>query len=113
MHVLDASRAVGVVGSLKKSRSFAAAFADENRREQARLVKQHHSPQAAPLLTLEDARHRRPPFDWSAYAPPVPAFTGVRVSESVPLEALVPLIDWTPFFHAWELKGVYPRLLHL
>ena len=50
-------------------------------------------------------------IDWKSYRPPAPSFTGSRVWADVPLEKLVPLIDWTPFFHAWELKGIYPRIL--
>jgi len=110
VHVLDASRAVGVVSTLsnKKNR---AAFARENCEQQERLRQQYSGPRIAPLVSLQDARARRVPIDWANYRPPVPSFTGPRVWDSVPLEKLVPLIDWTPFFHAWELKGVYPRIL--
>ena len=110
VHVLDASRAVGVVAKLKNAEQ-RPAFAEENRREQERLCAQYRGRQAAPIVSLEEARRRRPQFDWRSYQPPAPSFTGTRVWESVPLDALVPLIDWTPFFHVWELKGVYPRIL--
>ena len=109
VHVVDASRAVGVVSHLK-SAAQRAPFADENRREQQRLRDQHSGVAAAPLLSLEDARRRRPPIDWRSYQPPVPSFLGPRIWQSVPLAELVPFIDWTPFFHAWELKGIYPRI---
>jgi 5-methyltetrahydrofolate--homocysteine methyltransferase len=109
VHVPDASRAVGVVASLK-SPERRTAFAEDNRREQERIREQHRGPAAAPILPLEEARRRRPSFDWRSYRPPVPSFSA-RLWESVPLQSLVPLIDWTPFFHAWELKGVYPRIL--
>jgi 5-methyltetrahydrofolate--homocysteine methyltransferase len=49
-------------------------------------------------------------LDWSGYVPPRPSFIGTRAYNAVPLEEIVPYIDWTPFFHAWELRGVYPRI---
>ncbi len=109
VHVLDASRAVGVVSSLQ-SAAHRDAFAAENRREQQHTREQHNSPRAATLISIEEARLRRPAIDWRAYTPPVPSFTGAHIWQCVPLDALVPLIDWTPFFHAWELKGIYPRI---
>jgi 5-methyltetrahydrofolate--homocysteine methyltransferase len=110
VHVADASRAVGVVSALK-SPAQRTAFADANRREQEHTREQHRGPRTAQLLTLEEARRRKPTIDWRNYEPPVPAFTGTRRWAEIPLDALVPYIDWTPFFHAWELKGVYPRIL--
>jgi 5-methyltetrahydrofolate--homocysteine methyltransferase len=110
VHVLDASRAVGVVSSLS-SKEQRAAFARENCEEQEKIRQQYSGPRIAPLLSLQQARARRAPIDWTIYTPPVPSFTGTRAWDSVPLENLVPLIDWTPFFHAWELKGIYPRIL--
>jgi 5-methyltetrahydrofolate--homocysteine methyltransferase len=110
VHVQDASRAVGVVARLKHPEQ-CRSFVEENRREQGRIRERYRGPQAAALLSLEEARRRKPQLDWRTYQPPKPSFTGARVWESVPLDALVPLIDWTPFFHAWELKGTYPALL--
>jgi 5-methyltetrahydrofolate--homocysteine methyltransferase len=109
VHVVDASRAVGVVGNFKNP-EMSAKFSAENREEQKRLREQHSGVRAAPLFSLEEARRKKPSFDWDSYQPPKPASTGVRVYESVPLKLLVPMIDWTPFFHAWELKGIYPRI---
>jgi len=110
IHVLDASRAVGVVGNLK-SPERRKAFAEENHAEQERTREAHRAaPTAQPLLSLEEARRRRPVFDWAEASIPRPAFTGVRVFDPVPLEEIVPYIDWTPFFHTWELRGVYPRI---
>jgi 5-methyltetrahydrofolate--homocysteine methyltransferase len=110
VHVQDASRAVGVVASLKNPAQ-CRAFAEENRREQERIREQYRGPRITPIVSLEEARRKRPALDWGSYTPPVPSFTGQRIWDCVPLGALVPLIDWTPFFHAWELKGVYPRIL--
>ncbi|MCH8266659.1 MAG: methionine synthase [Acidobacteria bacterium] len=110
VHVLDAARAVGVVGKLK-SPQLRPAFAEENRQEQERARKAHSAPKAQKLLTLEDARSRKPSLDWTSYKIPKPAFLGVRVFDPVPLEEIVPYIDWTPFFHTWELRGIYPKIL--
>ena len=62
-------------------------------------------------MSLETARARRTPIEWRAEDLPTPEFTGVRVLEDFPLATLREFIDWTPFFHTWELKGVYPRIL--
>jgi 5-methyltetrahydrofolate--homocysteine methyltransferase len=110
VHVLDASRAVGVVGHLK-SPELKATFDDNNRREQEKARVDHRNKQSQrPLLTLEEARRRQPAIEWSASSVYKPSFTGVKVDE-VPLEEIVPYIDWTPFFQTWELRGVYPRIL--
>jgi 5-methyltetrahydrofolate--homocysteine methyltransferase len=108
VHVLDASRAAGVAGRLK---SGDGPFVEENRREQQRLRKEHEGRRAEkPLLSLEEARRRRPAIDWATYDPPRPCFQGPRVVEDVPLGDLVPYVDWTPFFATWELRGTYPRI---
>ncbi len=109
VHVLDASRAVGVVASLT-NKSDGAAFAAANRAEQGRLREQYSGPRIAPILSLDEARRRRPKLDWKTYLPPQPSFTGARTWDRIPLDQLVPFIDWTPFFHTWELKGIYPRI---
>ncbi len=110
VHVLDASRAVGVVSQLK-SDSRRPGFDAENRREQERLRKEHESRRSERvLLTLEEARRRRTKIDWAAYEPPQPALHGARELADVPLADLVPYVDWTPFFSAWELRGTYPRI---
>ncbi len=109
VYVQDASRAVGVMGNLV-SEDLRANFADENRLEQERAREKHQSRKAQPLLSLADARAKRPVYDWSAYTPPRPSFLGTRVYNPVPLEEIVPYIDWTPFFHAWELRGIYPKI---
>jgi 5-methyltetrahydrofolate--homocysteine methyltransferase len=109
VHVLDASRAVGVAAQLKSERR--AGFDAENRREQERLRREHEARRSErPLLSLAEARRRRTRVDWSGYEPPRPCFEGVRVLDDVPLAELVPYVDWTPFFAAWELRGTYPRI---
>jgi 5-methyltetrahydrofolate--homocysteine methyltransferase len=108
VHVLDASRAVGVVSSLL-DRSQRAGFdaANTARHEELRAV--HGRKQEKPLLTWAQARANRLRLDWGAYQAPTPAFLGRRVVD-VPLADLVPYIDWTFFFGAWELKGTLPGI---
>jgi 5-methyltetrahydrofolate--homocysteine methyltransferase len=109
VHVLDASRAVGVVRGLFGGE--AASIADTNRKKQKLLVEEHEKRSAKPLLPLAAARARKPRLDWSSLEIPVPSFMGARALNDVPLTDLVPFIDWSPFFHAWELRGRYPQLL--
>jgi 5-methyltetrahydrofolate--homocysteine methyltransferase len=110
VHVLDASRAVGVVSHLR-SMEKRPAFDAENRREQEQLRREHAARRLErPLLSLEEARRRRTRIEWKEYEPPQPAFRGARELAAVPLADLVPYVDWTPFFSAWELRGTYPRI---
>jgi 5-methyltetrahydrofolate--homocysteine methyltransferase len=109
VHVQDASRAVGVMGNLV-SVDLRDRYAEENRQEQERAREKHQSRKAQPLLSLADARGKKPAYDWSAYTPPRPSFLGTRVYNPVPLGEIVPYIDWTPFFHTWELRGIYPKI---
>ena len=109
IHVQDASRAVGVVGSLL-SADLKKQFTAENSRAQKEAREKHLSRRAQPMLTLAEARKRKPAYDWSAYEPPRPSFLGTRAYNPVPLDEIVPYIDWTPFFHAWELRGIYPKI---
>ncbi|MFN7989545.1 MAG: methionine synthase [Thermoanaerobaculia bacterium] len=109
VHVADASRAVGVAGSLL-SADLRPAFLARNAALQEELRKEHAGRQSRPLLPLSAARARRRSIDWAAADLPVPSFTGVRV-EQPPLADLLPFVDWSPFFHAWELRGRYPQIL--
>jgi 5-methyltetrahydrofolate--homocysteine methyltransferase len=110
VHVLDASRVVDVVASLLNDAT-RPEFDRANRRNQEELRTQHSARRAAPLLPYKTACRNRLAIDWRAESPPVPSFTGRRVLEDVPLETLVPFIDWTFFFSAWELKGRFPTIL--
>jgi len=110
VHVLDASRAVGVVSALKNPEQ-RRKLEEENRALQARLREEYlRKEEGRKVLALEEARRRRTPLDWSEYTPPSPDFVGRRTWDPVPLAELVPYIDWTPFFAAWELRGTYPRI---
>ena len=110
VHVLDASRAVGVVAGLLDPKR-RETFDVENRKDQDALRQQHAGKRVRPLLTLADARSRAPKLDWHHDDLPKPAFLGARRVD-IPLEELVPLIDWTFFFTAWELPGRFPAILH-
>jgi 5-methyltetrahydrofolate--homocysteine methyltransferase len=110
VHVLDASRAVGVVNSLFKP-ELRTEFDAKTRHDYARLRDEHAAKtQAKKSLTLEEARGNRTPIDWSSYEPPRPEFTGARVVCPSTVD-LRDFIDWSPFFHVWELRGRYPAIL--
>ncbi|HUD12275.1 MAG TPA: methionine synthase, partial [Terracidiphilus sp.] len=109
VHVLDASRAVPVTTSLL-SEEGKAEFVAKHRASYEALRKQHSAPRQQ-VISLEAARKRRTPIEWRAEDLPAPEFTGVHVLNDFPVATLREFIDWTPFFHTWELKGVYPRIL--
>ena len=108
VHVLDASRAVGVVGKLLGDDG-GADFVERTRAEYRR-VREEYRGGRRPLATLERARANRLPLA-AAVAAPSPREPGVHVFDPFPLEELVGYIDWTPFFRTWEMKGRFPRLL--
>jgi 5-methyltetrahydrofolate--homocysteine methyltransferase len=142
VHVLDASRAVGVVNSLL-NQQLKPEFDAKTRDDYARLREEHSAKtRQRKLLTLEEARVNRTGIDWDAYTPPKPEFLGVRVyksdeilarapkparpacnavslragedacaTQNVSLRILIEYIDWSPFFHVWELRGRYPAIL--
>ena len=163
VHVLDASRAVGVVNSLLNE-ELKFEFDKKTREDYERLRREHSAKtQRKKLLTLEEARANQTAIDWSSYVPPKPEFLGTRVYEShhgsarvpranaspvrtfgvapkqsfavaanamevcddadatantrdscatqtISLRTLADYIDWSPFFHAWELRGRYPAI---
>jgi 5-methyltetrahydrofolate--homocysteine methyltransferase len=152
VHVLDASRAVGVVNSLL-NKELKSEFDRKTREDYERLRQEHAAKtKRKKLLTVEEARANRTPIDWSTYVPPKPEFLGVRIytsnlgntpasgvgedvsasqafisqssfrrdgetnkrdayaPQTLLLRALVEYIDWSPFFHAWELRGRYPAI---
>ena len=110
VHVVDASRAVGVVNSLLNE-ELKSNFDAQTRDEYARLREEHAGRRREKkLLTLEEARANQTRIEWSEYEPPKPEFTGVRaVCPSI--VDLRDYIDWSPFFHVWELRGRYPAIL--
>ena len=108
VHVLDASRAVPVTTSLL-SEDGKAAFVIQHRADYEALRKAHSAPKQT-VVSLETARKRRTPIEWRIEDLPTPSFTGVRVLDHFPLATLRDFIDWSPFFHTWGLKGIYPRI---
>jgi 5-methyltetrahydrofolate--homocysteine methyltransferase len=108
VHVLDASRAVPVTTSLLSVEN-KPAFVAQHRQDYEKLRKMHGG-QRHKLVSLAEARARRTPIEWRPEDIAQPEFSGVRVLSDVPLATLREFIDWTPFFHTWELKGVYPRI---
>jgi 5-methyltetrahydrofolate--homocysteine methyltransferase len=111
VHVLDASRAVGVASALLSAER-REAFVAETREAQARQREEFAGRrERRPLLTIEDARARRYDGGWDTIVPAAPQRPGIHVLDAVPLSELVDRIDWTPFFHAWELAGRHPAIL--
>jgi 5-methyltetrahydrofolate--homocysteine methyltransferase len=111
VHVLDASRAVGVVGTLL-DRDRRDAYVADLRAEYADVRRRRSDRRGArDLLPIEEARARAHRIDWSTYLPPVPVSPGAREIDSVSIAELRGYIDWTPFFQAWELSGKYPAIL--
>jgi len=116
-HVLDASRAVGVVASLL-SPVARAGFAEQLAAEHEKLRRQYTAAGTKALLPFEEARRRRTPIAWRPEDIPVPEFNGVRrigteagAQVRISLADLVAYIDWSPFFHTWEIRGRYPAVL--
>ena len=112
VHVLDASRAVGVCTALvSESGAQARDFAAKVAAEYEAIRVERGDGKKEKLVSLEMARANAYPIDWAGYTPPKPAVTGTRVFAEYPLHELVERIDWTPFFRAWELVGNYPAIL--
>ncbi len=110
IHVKDASRAAGVAGALL-SRDQRTAFLEEHAREQEELRLSHGRRQAKrELLSWDEARGRGETLDFRASPPTAPARSGIQVLQPE-LAELRPFIDWSPFFHTWEMKGRYPEIL--
>ena len=124
---MDASRAVGVVGSLINP-ELKPEFVGNIRAEYEKVRAQHGAQKAKPLLKIEEARRRRTAIAWQSNDLPRPEFTGLRVvtteaqspltgsSDTLPIDLITlsdldPFIDWSPFFHTWELRGRYPAIL--
>jgi len=111
IHVLDASRAVGVASSLL-SDGLKEAFVAEIRAEYEEVrVARAARQKEIQRQSLAAARANKPKISWEGLTPPTPSFDGVRTFDDFPLGELVPRIDWTPFFQTWELAGSYPAIL--
>ncbi len=111
VHVIDASRVVGVVAELL-SDDRKEAYGLEIEEQHQRLREEHANKKAkADLLPIETARANRTPIDWATAEIAQPEKQGVIVFDSIPLDELVEYVDWSPFFHAWDLRGRYPGIL--
>ena len=111
IHVVDASRAVGVAGHLLSDEN-KQRLIDKTREDYADLRELHqHKKSANELIALSLARENKFNIDWENYQTPKPIFLGTRVFHDYPLDVLVNYIDWTPFFATWELAGRYPDIL--
>src|SRR5262245_14157582 len=112
VYVTDASRAVGVVGSLM-SRQVRGGYIADIRTEYARIAAAHaRGEEGKQRLSLKDARANALKLNWSGNeVPERPSFLGTRVLDDYSIAELVPYIDWTPFFATWELSGKFPRIL--
>jgi 5-methyltetrahydrofolate--homocysteine methyltransferase len=108
VHILDASRAVPVTTSLL-SDDGKDEFVATHRSDYERIRKSHAAPRQKGVA-IEVARTRKTPIEWRTEDIAVPSFTGVRVLEHFPLATLRDFIDWSPLFHTWGLKGIYPRI---
>jgi len=107
VHVLDASRSVPVTTSLLSEEN-KEKFIGENEERHQRL-RDNFNKKSKPTVSIQDARSNKPVFDWNTYQPAQPEFTGTREMENQSLRELAEYIDWTPFFHAWEIRGVWDR----
>jgi len=110
VHVIDASRAVGVVSKLMNENE-RDAFVSERRQEYDGIRVQRGDSKRVRQLSIEEARKRKFLTDWEGYQVPSPNLQGMKLFEDYPLDELVDYIDWSPFFHAWEMKGKYPAIL--
>ncbi len=111
VHVTDASRTVGVASNLLSSGQRTAYLAQIREQYQAARERRASAQQGRNLLSLQHARDNAFAIDWDHYTPPIPRRPGVHVLPDIPIKEIIPYIDWTFFFHAWELKGSYPRIL--
>ncbi len=111
VYVPDASRAVGVVGKLL-SEDLRAPYVESIAAEYARVRDRRAAKdEVKNLVPVEQARANPVEIDWTHYQPPAPREPGIQVFEDIPLQDIARYIDWTFFFHAWQLKGRYPRIL--
>ncbi|MGV6859169.1 MAG: methionine synthase [bacterium] len=111
IYVADASRAVGVATTLLSEDGKPEFLADLREEYEQVRARRANKNEARNLIPLADAQANPTPIDWSSTQPAAPLQPGITVLKDVPLEELVPFIDWTFFFHAWQLRGRYPKIL--
>lgn len=111
IHVADASRAVGVASNLLSTGQRTAYLAQIREQYQAARERRANAQKTRDLVSLKLARANATAIDWESYTPPKPKQLGVQILKDIPIKEIIPYIDWTFFFHAWELKGSYPKIL--
>jgi 5-methyltetrahydrofolate--homocysteine methyltransferase len=109
--VVDASRAVPVVGALSKAET-RRALDEKNRNDQHEICIQFENRAGTQIMSYEEAIRHRLHTEWDDHHIAVPEFIGTHELKNFPLSELVPYIDWSPFFHTWEIRGRYPDLLN-
>jgi len=109
VHVKDASKSVGVAKNLM-NKDKARGFAQEVAQEYEQLRAKHADQRAKKLAALPEARRNALALDWSKFQPAKPRAQGIQLFKNFPLEQIRPFIDWTFFFHAWDINGQYPRI---
>lgn len=110
IHVLDASRSVTVCSTLM-SQENRNSYINTIKEEYAKAREAHLNKRSDKrFLGIDEARSNKYQIDLERFVPVKPSFTGTKVFEAFPLKELVPYIDWTPFFHTWELRGSYPKI---
>ncbi len=116
IHINDASRSVPAVQSLLSEDS-KAKFIQDVKADFERLREQNKNASSQnKFIPLKEARENKFRIDWADHKQRYngdfnPSYTGVKVLEDFPIREIIPFIDWTPFFHSWELKGSYPKIL--
>ena len=111
IYVEDASRVIGVVGKLLNEET-KTDYAEGIKKEYEEIRQRHKGKSAKnQWFTITQARANKFKTDWQQYTPSVPVFKGIKTFNDYPLETLANRIDWSPFFHAWELRGHYPEIL--
>ena len=111
VHVTDASRSVGVVGALMNENKIDSLITS-TRKDYSSIRKTYFAKsKQRSLLSIDDARDRKFYIDWDKYTPPTPKFNGTEILKDYPIKNLVEYIDWTPFFHTWEMRGKFPDIL--
>ncbi len=111
VHVSDASRAVGVASNLLSEDQRGAYLEQIREQYQAARERRASAQKNRDLVSLQQARDNAIAIDWQGYTPPQPKQPGIHVLKDIPIKEIIPFIDWTFFFHAWELKGSYPKIL--
>ncbi|MCB0704451.1 MAG: methionine synthase [Saprospiraceae bacterium] len=113
IHVLDASRCVGIVGNLLNAdENIQSNLIIETRKEYQHIRENRKNRQKQKdFVSLAVARTQKPDLNWADYTPPIPQKLGIQVFEDYSLEELAEYIDWTPFFTTWQLHGKYPAIL--